>query len=103
LIHFEFQKRQTWNTFHGDLFINTSLKINYISMSSSSSISGSAPAAAASSGAFESPWIEKYRPEFLRDVVGNGEAVARLAAIAQSGNMPNIILAGPPGIGKTTR
>ena len=51
---------------------------------------------------FELPWIEKYRPEFLSDVVGNAEAVSRLSAIAQVGNLPNIILAGPPGIGKTT-
>ena len=51
---------------------------------------------------FELPWIEKYRPEFLSDVVGNSEAVSRLSAIATVGNLPNIILAGPPGIGKTT-
>jgi replication factor C subunit 2/4 len=48
------------------------------------------------------PWVEKYRPEFLTDVVGNTEAVSRLHAIAQVGNVPNIILAGPPGIGKTS-
>ena len=53
--------------------------------------------------AFEAPWVEKYRPQSLSDVVGNAEAVSRLAAIAQAGNLPNIILAGPPGIGKTTR
>ncbi|CAM9490745.1 unnamed protein product [Ectocarpus fasciculatus] len=52
--------------------------------------------------AFEAPWVEKYRPQSLADVVGNAEAVSRLAAIAQAGNLPNIILAGPPGIGKTT-
>lgn len=40
------------------------------------------------------PWIEKYRPEYLSDVVGNTEAVSRLAAIAEVGNLPNIILAG---------
>jgi replication factor C subunit 2/4 len=51
---------------------------------------------------FEAPWVEKYRPEFLSDVVGNQEAVYRLAAIARIGNLPNIILAGPPGIGKTS-
>ena len=50
------------------------------------------------SQSFEAPWIEKYRPEFLTDVVGNTEAVARLAAIAQVGNLPNIILSGPPGL-----
>jgi replication factor C subunit 2/4 len=51
---------------------------------------------------FELPWVEKYRPVVLRDVVGNEDAVARLAVIAEEGNMPNLILSGPPGIGKTT-
>jgi replication factor C subunit 2/4 len=51
---------------------------------------------------YEIPWVEKYRPEYLSDVVGNSEAVSRLYAIAQVGNVPNIILAGPPGIGKTS-
>lgn len=54
------------------------------------------------SGDYDVPWIEKYRPEFLRDVVGNADAVKRLEAIAVQGNVPNIILAGPPGIGKTS-
>ena len=52
--------------------------------------------------AFEAPWVEKHRPEFLHEIVGNSEAVSRLQAIAAVGNLPNIILAGPPGIGKTT-
>eukprot|EP01039_Chlorochromonas_danica_P009000 gene9000-9934_t len=54
------------------------------------------------SSSFEAPWIEKYRPEILHDIVGNVEAVERLQAIARLGNLPNIILAGPPGTGKTT-
>lgn len=54
------------------------------------------------SSSFEAPWIEKYRPEVLHDIVGNVEAVERLQAIARLGNLPNIILAGPPGTGKTT-
>jgi len=46
--------------------------------------------------------VEKYRPAVLSDIVGNAEAVARLKAIAAEGNMPNLIFAGPPGVGKTT-
>ncbi|MES1914371.1 MAG: replication factor C subunit 4, partial [Cercozoa sp. M6MM] len=50
----------------------------------------------------EVPWLEKYRPKVLDDVVGNPEAVQRLKVIAKRGNLPNIIMAGPPGVGKTT-
>jgi replication factor C subunit 2/4 len=46
---------------------------------------------------YEAPWVEKYRPEYLKDIVGNVEAVSRLMAIAKVGNLPNIILSGPPG------
>jgi len=48
------------------------------------------------------PFVEKYRPKRLRDIVGNEETVSRLEAIARDGNMPNLLLAGPPGTGKTT-
>ena len=51
---------------------------------------------------FDKPWIEKYRPSLLDDVVGNTEIVAQLRTIAKNGNLPNMILVGPPGTGKTT-
>ncbi|KJE95487.1 DNA replication factor C subunit Rfc4 [Capsaspora owczarzaki ATCC 30864] len=53
-------------------------------------------------GQSEMPWVEKYRPILLKDVVGNEDTVARLQIIAEEGNMPNIIIAGQPGTGKTT-
>ncbi|TKA65031.1 Replication factor C subunit 4, partial [Cryomyces minteri] len=60
---------------------------------------------ASASGAgsnYELPWVEKYRPVFLDDIVGNTETIERLKIIAKDGNMPHVIISGMPGIGKTT-
>ena len=58
-------------------------------------------AASTEATSFEQPWLEKYRPEHVKDIVGNEETVGRLEVLAQQGNMPNPILAGRPN-GKTT-
>lgn len=46
--------------------------------------------------------VEKFRPRDFSEIVGNEDAVKRLSQFAKDGNMPNIILHGPPGCGKTT-
>ncbi|OCH87469.1 P-loop containing nucleoside triphosphate hydrolase protein [Obba rivulosa] len=57
---------------------------------------------AASDVPYDLPWVEKYRPQKLDDVVGNTETIERLKIIARDGNCPHIIISGMPGIGKTT-
>jgi replication factor C subunit 2/4 len=93
--------------------------------------SSSAAPAPAPADTYNIPWVEKYRPSRVADVVGNSDAVSRLEVIARDGNMPNLILSvsaispntfrahlatqqnshrllcffpyqGPPGTGKTT-
>ncbi|KAJ8939296.1 hypothetical protein NQ314_011153 [Rhamnusium bicolor] len=48
------------------------------------------------------PWIEKYRPHTFQEIVGNEDTITRLSIFAKQGNVPNVIIAGPPGVGKTT-
>ncbi|KAI7020502.1 P-loop containing nucleoside triphosphate hydrolase protein [Hortaea werneckii] len=63
---------------------------------------GVKPNTAGAPSNYELPWVEKYRPIFLDDIVGNTETVERLKIIAKDGNMPHVIISGMPGIGKTT-
>jgi len=50
----------------------------------------------------ELPWTEKYRSKKLDDnIVGQHEIVRRLKAYAKQRSMPNLLFAGPPGVGKT--
>ncbi len=50
----------------------------------------------------ESVWMEKYRPETLDGVVGQPMAVERLRPLTAQHSVPHLLLAGPPGSGKTT-
>lgn len=48
------------------------------------------------------PWVEKYRPQKLEDIVGQKQIIARLEKYVGEGSMPNLMFTGPAGVGKTT-
>jgi DNA polymerase III delta prime subunit len=48
------------------------------------------------------PWIEKYRPTRLSDVVSHGDIVATIRRMMERGELPHLLLYGPPGTGKTS-
>jgi replication factor C subunit 2/4 len=48
------------------------------------------------------PWIEKYRPKHIDDIILNNNTLTKINKIIEEKNMPNIIITGIPGIGKTT-
>lgn len=46
-------------------------------------------------------WVEKYRPETLDDIRGNEAVINRMKDYVSDDSMPNLLLAGKQGIGKT--
>ena len=48
------------------------------------------------------PWVEKYRPSKLNDVVLDTYNRKILENIIKTGHFPNLLFYGPPGTGKTT-
>ena len=48
------------------------------------------------------PWVEKYRPARLEDLVAHEDIVSILTRLIDSDNLPHLLLYGPPGTGKTS-
>ena len=48
------------------------------------------------------PWVEKYRPRSLDDIVNQTGIIKRLKQFIKDESMPHLIFAGPAGTGKTT-
>lgn len=46
-------------------------------------------------------WVEKYRPDTVEEIKGNTKEVSRLTSWIDDESMPNVLLWGPQGTGKT--
>ena len=48
------------------------------------------------------PWVEKFRPKTLNDVISHEIIIATLKQFVKNKYFPHLLLSGPPGTGKTS-
>jgi len=47
-------------------------------------------------------WTEKYRPQTFSEIKGQEHIIQRTQSMVENQNIPNLLFAGPPGVGKST-
>jgi replication factor C subunit 2/4 len=48
------------------------------------------------------PWIEKYRPRKLNEIISQEESISILSNTLKTGELPHLLIYGGPGTGKTS-
>lgn len=48
------------------------------------------------------PWIEKYRPKKLTDLVAHDDIISTIKKLIKAKKLPHLLFYGPPGTGKTS-
>lgn len=60
------------------------------------------PVSKRSKGVVQLPFVEKYRPKRLEDLVAHEDIVSILTKFIDNDNLPHLLFYGPPGTGKTS-
>mmetsp|Transcript_12597 Transcript_12597/g.50629 ORF Transcript_12597/g.50629 Transcript_12597/m.50629 type:complete len:368 (-) Transcript_12597:25-1128(-) len=60
------------------------------------------PRTAVPASASSKPWVEKYRPSTLDDLVAHKDIIGVLKTLIAANRLPHTLLYGPPGTGKTS-
>jgi replication factor C small subunit len=47
-------------------------------------------------------WVDKYRPKYFKDIIGQDDFVKRVKYFVETKTLPHLLFAGVPGTGKTT-
>ncbi|KAJ1984938.1 Subunit of heteropentameric Replication factor C (RF-C) [Dimargaris cristalligena] len=61
-----------------------------------------APSSGQSKGHANLPWVEKYRPESLDDLVSQNQIKETVQKFIDENKLPHLLFYGPPGTGKTS-
>jgi len=48
------------------------------------------------------PWVEKYRPKSMNQLVAHEEIISTINALITANKLPHLLFYGPPGTGKTS-
>jgi replication factor C subunit 3/5 len=48
------------------------------------------------------PFVEKYRPNDLSDIISHDEIISTIKKFVDTRKMPHLLFHGPPGTGKTS-